>query len=124
MKVLPELSERAEREGRRRHQSAAFRAGRGYRSSVVTPADALDAMVITNGAFKLMRDWAEGPIVQEYSLSADFDDHWRTGGTLEEIIEEAHLDAAHILARSSDSSPSVSCASAPGGTYSMPPRGE
>jgi len=68
-----------------------------YRSSVIGPADALDAMVITNGAFKLMRDWAEGPIVHEYSLSSDFDDRWRTGGTLEEIIEEAHLDSDHIL---------------------------
>ena len=53
-----------------------------------------------------MRDWAEGPIVQEYSLSADFDDQWRTGGTLEEIIEEAQLDADHISrGRSIASSP-------------------
>lgn len=69
-----------------------------YRASVVTPADAIDSMVITNGAFKLMRDWAEGPIVREYSLSSDFDDRWRTGGTLEEVIEEAQLDTSHILA--------------------------
>jgi transketolase len=99
VKVLPELSER----GLNVKVVAAispqlFRLqDQAYRSSVVTPADALDAMVITNGAFKLMRVWAEGPIVQEYSLSADFDDQWRTGGTLEEIIEEAHLDPGHIL---------------------------
>lgn len=68
-----------------------------YRTSVIGAADELDAMVITNGAFNLMRDWAQGPIVREYSLSADFDDQWRSGGTLEEIIEEAHLDTAHIL---------------------------
>lgn len=70
---------------------------RSYRDSVVSPADAFDAMVVTNGAFKAMSDWAGGPLVREYSLSADFDDRWRTGGTLDEVIEEAHLDSEHIL---------------------------
>jgi transketolase len=69
-----------------------------YRSSVVGPADRVDAMVVTNGAFPLMRHWAEGPLVREYSLSADWDDRWRTGGSVDEVIEEAHLDASHILA--------------------------
>ena len=68
-----------------------------YRRSVVDPAGRLDAMVITNGAFKLMQDWADGPLVREYSLSSDWDDRWRTGGSVAEVIEEAHLDQAHIL---------------------------
>jgi transketolase len=55
-------------------------------------------MVITNGAFKLMRDWADDPLVREYSLSSDWDDRWRTGGSVAEVIEEAHLDDGHILA--------------------------
>ena len=55
-------------------------------------------MIITNGAFKLMREWADGPLVREYSLSSDWDDRWRTGGSVAEVIEEAHLDEAHILA--------------------------
>jgi transketolase len=69
-----------------------------YRDSVCGPADRVDAMVVTNGGFKLMRDWAEGPLVREYSLSPDWDDRWRTGGTVGEVIEEAHLDSGHILA--------------------------
>ena len=69
-----------------------------YQRSVVDPAGRLDAMVITNGAFKLMQDWADGPLVREYSLSSDWDDRWRTGGSVTEVIEEAHLDEAHILA--------------------------
>lgn len=69
-----------------------------YRASVVGPAGRLDAMVITNGAFKLMSDWASGPLVREYSLSADWDDRWRTGGSVDEVIAEAHLDADHIQA--------------------------
>ncbi|MDQ2812321.1 MAG: transketolase [Actinomycetota bacterium] len=69
-----------------------------YQRSVTGPAGGLDAMVITNGAFKLMKDWADGPLVREYSLSSDWDDRWRTGGSLDEVIEEAHLDEGHILA--------------------------
>jgi transketolase len=45
-----------------------------------------------------MREWADGPLVREYSLSSDWDDRWRTGGSVDEVIEEAHLDEAHILA--------------------------
>jgi transketolase len=68
-----------------------------YRESVIGPGGHLDAMVITNGAFKLMADWASGPLAREYSLSSDWDDRWRTGGSVAEVIEEAHLDQAHIL---------------------------
>jgi transketolase len=68
-----------------------------YRAATVEPADRLDSMVVTNGAYKLMRDWADDPIVREYSLSSDWDDRWRTGGSVDEVIEEAHLDSGHIL---------------------------
>jgi transketolase len=69
-----------------------------YRESIASEAHRLDAMVVTNGAVKLMRDWASGPVVEAYSLGADWDDRWRTGGSVDEVIEEAHLDPAHILA--------------------------
>ena len=68
-----------------------------YREPVLAPADFVDSMVVTSGAFKLMRDWAEGPITREYSLSSDFDDRWRTGGSLDEVISEAHLGSENIL---------------------------
>ncbi|HYM82735.1 MAG TPA: transketolase [Candidatus Dormibacteraeota bacterium] len=68
-----------------------------YRESIASDAHRLDAMVVTNGAVKLMRDWASGPVVEAYSLGADWDDRWRTGGSVDEVIEEAHLDQGHIL---------------------------
>jgi transketolase len=71
---------------------------KSYREATVSAADRWDAMVITNGAFKLMRDWTDGPITREYSLSADWDDRWRTGGTVDEVMDEAHLSSQHILA--------------------------
>jgi transketolase len=69
-----------------------------YRSSVLGPGARTDAMVITNGAFKLMADWADGPLVREYSLSPDFDDRWRTGGSVDEVIAEARLAPSDIVA--------------------------
>jgi transketolase len=68
-----------------------------YRSSITAPGSYHDAMVITNGAFKLMQDWASGPLVREYSLSSDWDDRWRTGGSVDEVIAEAHLSESDIL---------------------------
>ena len=69
-----------------------------YRDATLSAADRYDAMVVTNGAFKLMSDWVDGPTARDYSLSADWDDRWRTGGSLEEVADEAHITSAHILA--------------------------
>ncbi len=69
-----------------------------YRERIRSDADRLSGMAITNGAFKLMRDWVEGPVAAEYSLSSDWDDRWRTGGTVEEVMDEAHLGPEQILA--------------------------
>ena len=99
VKVLPELG----RDGLNVKVVAAispqlFRSqDSSYRESVLSSADQVDSMVVTNGAFKLMRDWAEGPITRDYSLSADFDDRWRTGGTVDEVMSEAHLGPESIL---------------------------
>jgi transketolase len=68
-----------------------------YRSSVASIADRWDGMAITNRAFKTMHHWVEGPIAADYSLSSDWDNRWRTGGTVDEVIDEAHLGATHIV---------------------------
>ena len=33
----------------------------------------------------------------DYAMVPDWDDRWRTGGELDEVIEEAHLDKASLL---------------------------
>eukprot|EP01087_Luapelamoeba_hula_P011908 TRINITY_DN3300_c0_g1_i1.p1 TRINITY_DN3300_c0_g1~~TRINITY_DN3300_c0_g1_i1.p1 ORF type:complete len:869 (-),score=151.33 TRINITY_DN3300_c0_g1_i1:25-2589(-) len=38
-----------------------------------------------------------GAISREYSLTPDFDDKWRTGGTESDVIAEAHMDPEHIF---------------------------
>ena len=71
--------------------------GAAYRDRICSEADRLDGMAITNRAYKLMHDWVTGPIGETYSLSSDWDNRWRTGGTVEEVIDEAHLGPRHII---------------------------
>jgi transketolase len=68
-----------------------------YRNRVLSPADRADSTVITTQARWLMHDWLFNPLAEEYSLSADWDNRWRTGGTLEEVLEEAHISPQWIL---------------------------
>jgi transketolase len=68
-----------------------------YRMQVLSDAERLDSTVITTQARWLMHDWLYTKIGEEYALSSDWDDRWRTGGTLEEILEQAHLTPQHIL---------------------------
>lgn len=67
-----------------------------YRESVISENEWMDAMVITNGAIRLMHKWIANRIVEEYSMSPDFDNKWRTGGSLDEIIAESKLDSESV----------------------------
>ena len=69
-----------------------------YRHQVISPADRADSTVITTQARWLMHDWIFNPLAEEYALSSDWDNRWRTGGTLDEVIEEAHLSPDWVLA--------------------------
>ena len=64
---------------------------------MLAPADRADSTVITTQARWLMHDWLFNPVAEEYALSSDWDDRWRTGGTLDEVLDEAHLSPAWIL---------------------------
>jgi len=68
-----------------------------YREQVASQADRWDAMVISNRALRLISDWVTHPVVAEYSLTSDWDNRWRTGGSIDEVVEEAHLSPKHIL---------------------------
>jgi transketolase len=68
-----------------------------YRDATTSLADRWDGMAITNRAWMTMRHWIGGPIARDYSLSSDWDDRWRTGGTVDEVIDEAHLGPTHIV---------------------------
>ncbi|MEW5826428.1 MAG: transketolase [Candidatus Bipolaricaulota bacterium] len=67
------------------------------RDAVLTPREAAGAMVVTTQARRLMRDWGFDPRSETYAVSPDADDRWRTGGTLDEVLDEAGLTPARIL---------------------------
>ena len=64
-----------------------------YQKSIISDREWLDAMIITNTSIANMSNWSKYPTVNEYSVSADWDNRWRSGGTLDEVIDEAHLSA-------------------------------
>jgi transketolase len=68
-----------------------------YREQVLSDADWMDSMCITNRSLGLMRHWLRNQVAEEYSMGSDWDGRWRTGGRVEELIEEAHLSPEWIL---------------------------
>jgi transketolase len=67
-----------------------------YREKILPWGDWLDSTVITNGARRLMHDWLAHKVAEEYAMSSDWDDRWRTGGSVEELKVEAHIDPDHL----------------------------
>ncbi len=69
-----------------------------YRDAILSEAERIDAMAVTNRCRDSMRRWLGADVGLEYTLSADWDDRWRTGGSVDEVVAEAHLDPESILA--------------------------
>jgi transketolase len=68
-----------------------------YRDTVVTLADRANSTVITTQGRWLMHDWLFNKTADRYALSSDWDNRWRTGGNVDEVIEEAHLSPDWVL---------------------------
>lgn len=68
-----------------------------YRETILPWAGWLDSMVITSEALANMNDWISSAVARDYSLSADWDNRWRTGGKLEEVLDEAHLTPPYLM---------------------------
>jgi transketolase len=68
-----------------------------YRDSVLPPEARYDLMVVSTGTRRMwpLRDL--GPLTDEYSVTSDFDNCWRTGGLELDVIAEAHLDPDSIF---------------------------
>jgi len=69
-----------------------------YRKQVVSEQDWMDSTFITNTSRKGMVDWVGNPLAWEYAMAADWDNRWRTGGSVEEICQEAHISPEWLLA--------------------------
>src|SRR5690242_4627991 len=69
-----------------------------YRDSVLPPGARYDCMVVSTGTRRVWPLRNLGPLTDEYSLTSDFDNCWRSGGLEADVIAEAHLDAESIFA--------------------------
>jgi transketolase len=69
-----------------------------YRTSVLPPEAYYDLMVVTTGTRRMWPLRNVGPLTDEYSMTSDWDNEWLTGGLEPDVIAEAHLDRASILA--------------------------
>ncbi len=69
-----------------------------YRNTVLHKSDWLDSTVISNGSRIGMHPWLSSKVAEGYAMTSDHDNRWRTGGSLEEVKEEAHLNPTHLLA--------------------------
>jgi transketolase len=67
-----------------------------YRRAILPDAVRFDCMVVSTMTRRVPPLANLGPLTDEYSLYADHDDRWRTGGTEEDIITEAGLDPDSI----------------------------
>jgi transketolase len=70
---------------------------KSYQESILPAGDQLDMTYITNGSRRLMRDWVRHRLADDYAMSSDWDNRWRTGGTVDEVLEEAHLSREWLL---------------------------
>ncbi len=68
-----------------------------YRERILPDPCRYDAMFVSTMTKRMPPVPNMGPLTEEYSLYADWDDRWRTGGTEPDVIAEARLDADSIL---------------------------
>lgn len=68
-----------------------------YREAVLPIGARQDLMFVTGGTKRVWPIRDAGPQADHYSLTADWHDHWLSGGLEADVIAEAHLDPASIL---------------------------
>ena len=74
-----------------------LRQEKSYKESIISDQEWADSMIVTNTGLRIMQNWISNRIVSEYSVSPDWDNNWRTGGSVDEIIDEAHLSPRWVL---------------------------
>ena len=68
-----------------------------YRGRVLPEDEWQNSMCVTNISKKLMSEWTYSKKSEMFGISADWDNRWRTGGTISEVLDEAHLTERWIL---------------------------
>ena len=75
-----------------------FRAqSKSYQDSVLPDSAKFNMMVISTGTKRMWPVSSVGPLTEQYSLVSDWNDSWLSGGSEEEVLQEANLDSKTIL---------------------------
>jgi transketolase len=69
-----------------------------YREAILSAADRADSTVVSTQALISMGDWVFNEVAKDYALTSDWDNRWRTGGSVDEVLDEAHLSPKWLLA--------------------------
>ena len=67
-----------------------------YQRHVLPASSHYDCMVVSTMTKRVPPIPNLGTVTEDYSLYADFDDRWRSGGTEPDVIAEAHLDVESV----------------------------
>ena len=67
-----------------------------YQQHLLPAASRYDCMVVSTMTKRVPPIPNLGPVTEDYSLYADFDDRWRSGGTEHDVIAESRLDEESI----------------------------
>lgn len=68
-----------------------------YKSKILPDSAYYDLMVVSTGTKRMWPVRDVGPLTREYSLVADWNDEWLTGGSQSEILQDARLDSETIF---------------------------
>jgi transketolase len=68
-----------------------------YRNAVLPAEARQDLMFVSTGTRRMWPLRNVGSLTDDYSLTADWGNHWLTGGLEADVIAEAHLDAESIF---------------------------
>ena len=70
---------------------------KAYRDQILPAESRFDCMVVSTMTKRVPPIPNLGPLTEEYSMYADFDDRWRSGGLEPDVIRESRLDEDSIV---------------------------
>ena len=68
-----------------------------YRDAVMPASAYFDCMTVSTMTRRVPMLEGLGPLTDEYSLTPDHDDRWRSGGTEKDVIAESKLDPDSVF---------------------------
>jgi len=69
-----------------------------YQDEVLPESEWYESMIAATQARRIVRDWIPDRRLEKFAMTPDYDNRWRTGGSVDEIVGESHLDPENLKA--------------------------